>query len=85
MGFIFILHRNDQFVYYLRVKEQRRDAGQGDNDTMKAWKYLYIIAVLCFTLMVSGCNTFKGMGKDVEGAGKAIQKGADKTKDAIAK
>jgi len=52
---------------------------------MKAWKYLYIIAVLCFTLMVSGCNTFKGMGKDVEGAGKAIQKGADKTKDAIAK
>ncbi|MCX5839463.1 MAG: entericidin A/B family lipoprotein [Deltaproteobacteria bacterium] len=35
--------------------------------------------------MVSGCNTFKGMGKDVEGAGKAIQKGADKTKDAITK
>ena len=52
---------------------------------MKAWKDLYIIAVLCFALMVTGCNTFKGMGKDIEGAGKVIQKGADKTKDAIAK
>ncbi len=52
---------------------------------MKAWKYLYIIAVLGFALTATSCNTFKGMGKDIEGAGQAIQKGAEKTKDAIAK
>lgn len=35
--------------------------------------------------MIAGCNTFKGMGKDIEGAGQAIQKASEKTKEAITK
>lgn len=44
-----------------------------------------IITVMAFAIMMTSCNTFKGLGKDIEGAGKAVQKGADKTKDAISK
>ena len=53
----------------------------------KSWLRLFIvaIAVTVVTAVVAGCNTFKGMGKDIEGAGEVIQKASDKTKDAITK
>jgi predicted small secreted protein len=44
-----------------------------------------IIAVAALLIALAGCNTFKGMGKDVEGAGKAIGNAAEKTKEAITK
>jgi predicted small secreted protein len=42
---------------------------------------IFIVIVLALT----GCNTFKGMGKDLEGAGQSIQKASYKTKDAVKK
>ena len=44
-------------------------------------RILMIITVAAFTL--TGCNTLEGVGRDVQGAGKAIEKGAKKTKKAI--
>ena len=38
---------------------------------------LSIIAVLLLLILMSGCNTLSGMGKDVESAGKSVQKAAD--------
>ena len=52
---------------------------------MKKWKYLGIVTIMILAFMMVGCNTFKGVGQDIEGAGEAIQKGAQKTKDAIQK
>ncbi len=37
-----------------------------------------IFTALFLTALISGCNMFKGAGKDVENAGKSIQKTADK-------
>jgi predicted small secreted protein len=44
-----------------------------------------ILLVIIMVMVLTGCNTFKGMGKDIEGAGHGIQKAADKTKEAITK
>lgn len=51
----------------------------------KSWKRLFAITTsgIMLCALVAGCNTFKGMGKDIEGAGEGIQKAADKTKGAI--
>jgi len=46
---------------------------------------LMITALIFGAATLNGCNTFKGMGKDIEGAGEAISKAADKTKEAIKK
>lgn len=51
---------------------------------MKGRKII-LVAIMAAVIALTGCNTFKGMGKDIEGAGKAIGKAADKTKDAISK
>lgn len=32
-----------------------------------------VCAIAVASLAITGCNTVKGVGKDVEGAGKAIQ------------
>lgn len=43
---------------------------------MKVRKFLALAIAFCIlaaTLLVSGCNTVKGAGKDIEEAGKAIQ------------
>ncbi len=40
--------------------------------------FLLILGVLFLTTSVLGCNMFKGAGKDVENAGKSIQKTVDK-------
>ena len=44
-----------------------------------------VLIGLVFCASLIGCNTFRGMGKDIEGAGQAIGKAADKTKEAITK
>ena len=45
-------------------------------------KWMNRIALVCaFALAAaafSGCNTFRGLGKDIEKAGEKIQEGADK-------
>jgi predicted small secreted protein len=35
---------------------------------------------LCFTFALSGCNTVKGVGQDVQKAGSAIENAAEKKK-----
>ena len=45
------------------------------------WISLLVLTPLCFVLL--GCNTFRGVGQDIEGAGQAVQKAAEKTKEAI--
>jgi len=47
----------------------------------KIFLSIFIVIVMALT----GCNTFKGMGKDIEGAGQTIQKASDKTKESISK
>lgn len=46
------------------------------------WLQMLVLAAVAAGFL-AGCNTFKGMGKDIEGAGAVLQKAADKTKDAI--
>lgn len=36
-----------------------------------------IIALLVFSVVLTGCNTVQGVGKDVEKAGEAIQKSTE--------
>jgi len=52
---------------------------------MKAWKWVCVVVALAVLSMFLGCNTFRGLGQDIEGAGKVIQKGATKTKEAVSK
>ena len=35
---------------------------------------LMVVAILFLTISVMGCNMFRGAGKDVENAGKSVQK-----------
>ncbi len=35
-----------------------------------------LFAALCAALLLAGCNTFQGMGKDIEKGGQAIEKAA---------
>lgn len=53
---------------------------------MRVWKRFTGVAVaLLLCGILAGCNTFKGMGKDIEGAGQSLQKASDKAKDALQK
>ncbi len=36
-----------------------------------------LVALLLLTMALSACNTFSGLGKDIEKAGEAIQRTAD--------
>lgn len=36
-----------------------------------------LAVLLLLTLALGACNTFSGLGKDIEKAGEAIQRGAD--------
>ena len=36
--------------------------------------FLLVLAVIFFTVFASGCNMFRGAGKDIENAGKSVQK-----------
>jgi predicted small secreted protein len=48
-------------------------------------KKIFLPAIIVIVMALTGCNTFKGMGKDIEDAGHGIQKASDKTKEAITK
>jgi predicted small secreted protein len=49
---------------------------------MLAIRTLLVMLSLGFALTaISACNTFHGMGEDVQSAGEAITGSADKTKD----
>lgn len=36
-----------------------------------------LAAIMTIAALVSGCNTFRGMGKDLENAGEAIQRAGE--------
>jgi predicted small secreted protein len=38
---------------------------------------------LMSTFLLSGCNTIQGIGKDVQSAGKGIERGADTVRESI--
>lgn len=42
-----------------------------------------VLLVLLGTLLLAGCNTIQGVGKDVSQAGSAVSTGAQKVKNAI--
>jgi len=37
---------------------------------------LHLLAALCAALLLAGCNTVQGVGKDIEKGGQAIEKAA---------
>jgi predicted small secreted protein len=39
-------------------------------------KVIALIAISAFALMIGGCNTIEGAGKDVKAAGGAVEKAA---------
>lgn len=43
------------------------------------FRHLTVFMLLAVTLVLIGCNTVRGVGKDIEKAGEVIQRGADKT------
>ena len=52
------------------------------NDFFKKWARLLIGGSLLasFTLTLPACNTVEGIGRDVQGAGSAIERSADRTR-----
>jgi predicted small secreted protein len=42
-----------------------------------------VTLLMASMLLLGACNTFKGVGQDVQGAGEAIEKGAEKTQEKI--
>jgi predicted small secreted protein len=44
-------------------------------------KLFSMMLALVLTIVISGCNTIEGMGKDVEAAGDAIEKSASENKN----
>ena len=46
---------------------------------------IFLSIVIVIIMALTGCNTFKGMGKDLEGAGQTTQKASDKTRELIEK
>lgn len=43
--------------------------------------FVILATLIGLSLMVSGCNTVHGAGKDLERAGEKIQTGSDKVKE----
>ena len=46
---------------------------------------VFLSIVIVIVMALTGCNTFKGMGKDLESAGQTIKKASDKTSESINK
>lgn len=45
---------------------------------LRRWTFLMLIVALgCFALAQTACNTMEGAGQDIEDAGEAIQDAAD--------
>jgi predicted small secreted protein len=53
-------------------------AGQRRGDMKK--NYILMLMALLFMVTVMGCNTMSGAGKDMQNAGKSVQKSADQNK-----
>ena len=43
-------------------------------------RFIAIIIAAAFAVLVTGCNTIEGAGKDVKATGSAVEKAADKSK-----
>lgn len=43
-------------------------------------KYLTLLALLAYALMLAACNTMEGLGKDISTLGNKIEKKADQKK-----
>jgi predicted small secreted protein len=43
-------------------------------------KLVVLVMALALAAGVTGCNTVKGAGKDVQAAGKAVEKASDKAR-----
>ena len=52
---------------------------------MSKQKLLTMIVAIGMAFGVAGCNTMKGAGKDIQGAGKAVENTADDVHDDIKK
>jgi len=70
-------------LVFLNDAEATRNDFQKERSMKMNNIFLSIFVVIFMAL--TGCNTFKGMGKDIEGAGQTIQKASDKTKESISK
>ncbi len=44
-----------------------------------------LLLLLATAVTLSACNTFQGMGQDIQGAGEALSGSAEKTKEKINK
>ncbi|WP_438969675.1 entericidin A/B family lipoprotein [Methylophaga sp.] len=44
-------------------------------------KRIALLLSFCLTLVLAGCNTIEGLGKDVEAAGDAIENSASENKN----
>ena len=42
-----------------------------------------ILLVIAATALLAACNTIQGMGRDMQSAGQAVEKGVRKTKSAL--
>ena len=45
--------------------------------------YKTLLASICVAVLLVGCNTVRGIGKDVSGAGKAVSNTAERTQEEI--
>ena len=43
-------------------------------------KLAALLAISAFLIVVAGCNTIEGLGKDIKATGGAVEKAAEKTK-----
>jgi predicted small secreted protein len=43
----------------------------------KMKKIIFLVLILFSFTLLAGCNTMQGLGKDIQGAGEAIEEAAD--------
>jgi len=56
----------------------------GKGRTMDLWKKILFGSMAMFlVLAATGCNTFRGMGKDIQKGGEAVENAADEVEDEI--
>lgn len=48
---------------------------------MEKAKVVSVLVALALAVSVTGCNTVKGAGKDVQKAGQAVERAADKAQN----
>lgn len=44
-------------------------------------KIASVLSIMCLAFVITGCNTVKGVGKDVERGGEKVQDAAKKTQN----